>query len=189
VLDNFSVGELWVSRDIDIPVFRALLAEARARGTQIVFHHRGDSFEWDAVAGRILWPEELGTVTRPTNNDSLVIRLEHFRVAMLLPGDIEQQVERQLVALGEPLSADFLKIAHHGSKTSTTPEFLAAVAPRVEAISAGEGNPYGHPNASVLEELAGRGARLLRTDRDGAITVTSDGQTIRVRSFAGGNSP
>ena len=183
VLDNFSVGELWVSRDIETPVFRALLAEARARGTQIVFHHRGDSFEWDAVAGRILWPELLGTVTRPTNNDSLVIRLVYGRVAMLLPGDIEQQVERQLLEMHESLAADFLKIAHHGSKTSTTPEFLAAVGPHVEAISAGEGNPYGHPNTAVLEEVAGRGARLLRTDRDGAITVTSDGQTLRVSSF------
>jgi len=100
-----------------------------------------------------------------------------------LPGDIEQQVERQLLEMHESLAADFLKIAHHGSKTSTTPEFLAAVGPHVEAISAGEGNPYGHPNTAVLEEVAGRGARLLRTDRDGAITVTSDGQTLRVSSF------
>lgn len=189
VLENFSVGELWVGRDVASAPYRRLLAEAAETGTSVVHHHRGDSLSWDAVQGRVLWPEETVPAERGANDDSLVIRLEYRSVAFLLPGDIERQVEAELVSRGDFLRADFLKIAHHGSRTSSTEEFMAAVAPRVEVISAGEGNPYGHPNAEVLEHLAGHGARLLRTDRDGAVTVTSDGRTVRVQSFVEDSRP
>jgi competence protein ComEC len=189
VLDNFAVGQLWVGRDVASPPYRSLLTEAAARGTAVVHHHRGDSLSWDAVQGSVLWPEDTSPTERGANDDSLVLRLEFGSVTFLLPGDIERQVEAQLVARGDGLRADFLKIAHHGSRTSSTEDFLAAVAPRVEVISAGEGNPYGHPNAEVLERLSGHGARMLRTDRDGAVTVTSEGRTVRVHSFVGGAEP
>ena len=183
VLENFTVGEMWVGRDVASAAYRRLLAEAAERGAPVVHHHRGDSLSWGAVQGLVLWPEDTSPAERGSNDDSLVLRLEYQSVAFLLAGDIERQVESQLVTRGDPLHADFLKIAHHGSRTSSTEAFLAAVEPRVEVISAGEGNPYGHPNADVLAHLAGHGARMLRTDRDGAVTVTSDGRTVRVRSF------
>jgi competence protein ComEC len=92
----------------------------------------------------------------------------------------------------DELQAEVLKIGHHGSKNSTTPEFLAAVKPRLAIISVGEDNPYGHPNAELLERLASAGVRVLRTDRDGAVHILMDGKGVEVRCFvpclpAGGN--
>jgi len=180
------VGELWVGRDVSSEPYRGLLAESAARGTALVHHHRGDAVTWGRVSGLILWPDDVSPAAKGANDDSLVVHLAYQEVAFLLPGDIERRVEEQLVARGDNLHADFLKVAHHGSRTSSTETFLAAVAPRIEVISAGEGNPYGHPNAEVLAHLAGHGARVLRTDRDGAVTVSSDGHTLRVHSFAEG---
>jgi competence protein ComEC len=76
-----------------------------------------------------------------------------------------------------------LKIGHHGSKNSTTPEFLAAVKPRLAIISVGEGNAYGHPNPELLERLANANVRVLRTDRDGAVHILMDGQGLDVQCF------
>lgn len=184
ILDNFRVRELWVGRDVASPAFRALLACARQRGVRVVHRERGERFAWEGVQGHVLWPDTSAEVEAAKNNDSLVLRLEHQRVRLLLPGDIERPVERELAASDDPLSAEFLKIAHHGSKTSTSAELLARVAPRVAAISVGENNPFGHPHPDVLERLTSLGVRVFRTDRDGAITALSDGQALRVRTFA-----
>jgi competence protein ComEC len=183
VLENFRVGELWVGRDVASPAFQALLKLARGRGVRVVHHLRGDLFTWDGVTGHVLWPDTSAETPTAKNNDSLVLRLEHGRLALVLPGDIEAPVERKVLREGNLLPADLLKVAHHGSKTSTTAEWLAAVAPRTAAISVGETNPFGHPSPEVLERLAASGARTLRTDRDGAITALSDGQILQVRCF------
>jgi competence protein ComEC len=76
-----------------------------------------------------------------------------------------------------------LKVGHHGSKNSTTPEFLAAMHPSVAVVSAGEDNPYGHPNQELLERLENAGVRILRTDRDGAVHILTNGKEIEVSCF------
>ena len=81
------------------------------------------------------------------------------------------------------LHADVLKVGHHGSKNSTVPDFLAAVAPQISIISAGEENPYGHPSPELLQRLAESGTRLLRTDRDGAVRVLTDEHSLQVDCF------
>ena len=83
-----------------------------------------------------------------------------------------------------PLKADFLKVPHHGSKTSSTDAFVAAVAPKVAVVSVGDGNQFGHPVDSVVARYAAAGVRFLRTDRDGEVTALTDGQTLTVRTFA-----
>ena len=118
-----------------------------------------------------------------SNDDSLVLRFSDGRVRFLLSGDIEQHVEEKLVAEHAPLAADFLKVPHHGSKTSSTEAFLDAVAPRVAVVSVGEGNPFGHPSDDVIERYEHSGVRLLRTDRDGAVTAVTDGQNLSVHSY------
>jgi competence protein ComEC len=102
-----------------------------------------------------------------------VLRLHYGRLNILLPGDAEKQVEREILSenSAEELHSDVLKIGYHGSKNSTTPEFLATVQPLVGIISAGEDNPYGHPSPELLERLENAGVRVLRTDRDGAVHV------------------
>jgi competence protein ComEC len=183
VLENFRVRELWVGRDVASPAFRALLEVARERGVRVVHRVRGQGFTWDGVAGQVRWPDTPDEVQTAKNNDSLVLRLVYGRTAMLLPGDIEGPVEHKLAADGEPLAATFLKVAHHGSKTSTSTDWLTGVDPRTVAISVGETNPFGHPHPDVLERLRAAGVRVLRTDRDGAITASSDGQTVQAHTF------
>lgn len=184
VLQNFRVGELWIGRDEETPAFEALLDEARARGIRIVHRVAGEDFEWERVSGTVLWPPDSAAVAEASNDDSLVMRLTDGNVHLLLTGDIQAPVEDKLAADRAPLAAEFLKVPHHGSKTSSTAAFLAAVAPRVAAVSVGEGNQFGQPVESVVQRYAEAGVRLLRTDRDGAITVLTNGQSLEVHTFA-----
>jgi competence protein ComEC len=183
VLANFRVGELWIGRDEETPAFENLLAEARARGVAIVHQTQGAQFDWDGAKGDVLWPPVEPSVTEASNDDSLVMRISDGSVRFLLPGDAQQKVEDLLVAQHAPLDATFLKVPHHGSKTSSTEAFVAAVAPRVAVVSVGEGNPFGHPVESVVERYARAGVRFLRTDRDGAVTALTDGQNLSVHPF------
>jgi|SRR5579871_463916 len=105
-------------------------------------------------------------------------------VHFLLSGDIEQRVENDLAMNGTALAANFLKVPHHGSKTSSTDPFLAAVMPKVAVISVGRTNPFGHPVQAVLDRYAQDGVRLLRTDRDGAISAITNGRTLSVSAYA-----
>jgi competence protein ComEC len=120
------------------------------------------------------------------NDNSLVIRLLWGRRAFLFTGDAEQEAEAHLLAGGASLSADFLKVGHHGSRTSSTPSFLDAVRPSVATMSTGVRNRFGHPHAPTLEKLRARGILALRTDRFGAIRIETDGNTLDVRSAADG---
>jgi competence protein ComEC len=184
VLANFRVGELWIGRDEETPAFLALLGEARARGTKIVQQIQGHDFDWDGIKAHVLWPVDISLVTKPSNDNSLVMTLDDGPVNFLLPGDIEKKVENELVADDAPLKADFLKVPHHGSKTSSTDAFVAAVAPKFAVVSVGDGNQFGHPVDSVVARYAAAGVRFLRTDRDGEVTALTDGKTLRVETFA-----
>jgi len=184
VLENFRVGELWIGRDEETLAFKSFLAEARSLGIPIIHQAEGGVFNWDGVRGEVLWPPDAGPMAEASNDDSLVLRLMDGSVRFLLAGDIQERVEERLVADRAPLAADFLKVPHHGSKTSSTPAFLSAVEPRVAVISVGEANPFGHPSEDVIERYERAGVRLLRTDRDGAVTALTDGRSVAVHAFA-----
>lgn len=120
------------------------------------------------------------------NNASLVLLVTGFGRAILLTGDIEEQAERHILARHSlnSLSADVLKVAHHGSRTSTSMPFLRAVSPQLALISAGRRNRYGHPSAVVTERLEKADASILRTDRDGMVRlVFNDNGSMRVERF------
>jgi len=184
VIANFKVGELWIGRHEETPAFLTLLAEARARGLQIVQEIQGRTFDWDGVRGDVLWPADVSEVDKAANDNSLVMRIRDGEESFLLPGDIEKKVENELVDEHAPLAANFLKVPHHGSKTSSTDAFVGAVAPHVAVVSVGEGNQFGHPVDSVVERYARAGVRFLRTDRDGAVTSVTDGHDLVVHTFA-----
>ena len=187
ILENFRVGRLWIGREVSLPALARLEELARERNTPIDHELRGRSFHWDGVDGDFLWPEIVGeeAASSAKNNDSLVLRLRYGNRTMLLPGDAEKQVEREMLSENGvgTLHSDVLKVGHHGSKNSTIPEFLAAVQPRFAIISAGEFNPYGHPHAELLERLEKMGAVILRTDRDGAVHVLTDGERLEITCF------
>lgn len=134
----------------------------------------------------LVWPrwEVAGRAARGGNDETLVLRIEYGLASFLLASDIEAAAEQALVASRAPLQATVLKVAHHGSRTSSTPEFLRAVAPTVAVISVGGRNPYGHPDAGVLERLRTAGARVYRTDGDGAVIFETDGRALTVTRWA-----
>jgi competence protein ComEC len=187
VLENFSVGTLCLGREIPGSAQERLAALARRRGVTIAHEVQGEKMAWDGAHGEVLWPDSAaGDSAGPAkNNDSIVMRWEFGGRAFLLPGDAEKQVERQILneAAPEALRADVLKVGHHGSKNSTTEDFLAAVHPRVAVISAGENNPYGHPSPQLLQRLQDAGVRVLRTDRDGAVHIFTDGKSLQISCF------
>lgn len=128
-------------------------------------------------------PEQLIRGTKSdANNNSVVTRLVFGRVRMLFTGDIEREGEGQLIASREELESQVLKVAHHGSSSSTSLEFIRLVSPEYMVISVGAGNEYGHPSGATLRRIDKRktGASLFRTDRDGTVTVKTDGRRIVV---------
>jgi len=189
VLENFRVGRLWIGRETETPALAQLKKIADGRRILIEHELRGQSFMWDGVQVDFLWPQISPEEIAPgaKNNDSLVVRLQYKERSVLLPGDAEKQAEYAMLSEteAEKLHADVLKVGHHGSKNSTMPEFLESVRPEIAIISAGEQNPYGHPSAELLERLRGSGARILRTDEEGAVRVVTDGHSLRVSCFAG----
>jgi competence protein ComEC len=114
------------------------------------------------------------------NNQSVVLRLVYGRTSILLSGDAEEGVEGEVAArFASFLRSEVLKTGHHGSRTSSSSSYLDAVGPAVALISVGARNTFGHPSVAVLERLAARGIRILRTDRAGALILESDGASWR----------
>jgi competence protein ComEC len=183
LFENFRVGELWVGRDIQSAAYRQVLAAARAHGVPIRHLKQGDTFSEDGVSGSVLWPDDLSESRTAKNDDSLVMRLSDGAETFLLAGDIERPSERRILAEEQPVGVNFLKVAHHGSKTSTTDPFLFAAHPAFAAISVGRDNSFGHPSPEVTERLEAAGVGVYRTDRDGAITASTDGRALSVSTF------
>jgi competence protein ComEC len=141
---------------------------------------RGMAWEWDGVRFEMLHPAA-GPAARRRNDESCVLRVSAGGVSMLLTGDIERGGEFELLRTAA-LRADALLVPHHGSRTSSTREFLAAVRPRLAVAAAGFRNRFGHPHEEVLGRYTSSGIELLRTDRDGALTVRLAPATIGVEA-------
>ncbi len=177
LLDRYGVGRVLEPGMIGPgPGYAAMNAELIARGIARGTLATGDRLAVDDIRFRVLWPDPGSVPERPSdggtgiNNVSIVLLGEVDGHRILLAGDIEQQIDPKILARGLP-RVDFLKVAHHGSRTSSTAPFLAVVQPTVAVISAGRGNPYGHPAPATVDRLEAAGARVLRTDDDGSVTV------------------
>lgn len=115
------------------------------------------------------------------NNSSVVLKLYYKDMEILFSGDIEKEVENRIIeSMPDDIKADVLKVPHHGSLTSSTQEFLELVGPKAAVISVGKNN-YGHPSSDVLDRLAGVGAKIFRTDLNGAVILRSNGKIIRIK--------
>ena len=170
VLRDLRPRELWLSiQPGQSTALRALLTEAHNLGIAVHSFSAGDQFAWGGVNATVLAPEPgYQNPGEARNNDSLVMRLEWQRASVLLEGDAEAPSEAAMVAHHRLAPVVLLKVGHHGSKTSTNPEFLAAVAPRDAVISVGRHNTFGHPRREVLDRLEAAHVRTFRTDRAGA---------------------
>lgn len=133
----------------------------------------------------LLWPCPAFDPGWDANDNSIVLRITYGTRSFLLMGDAEAHAESALLARGLRGPVDVLKLGHHGSHTSSTDAFVAALAPRLAIVSAGVGNRFGHPHEDVMDRLAARGIDVLRTDLDGGIVVHTDGHALGAEAWSG----
>lgn len=189
VMRNFRPRELWVSIDPNSDAYRALLAEANSLGVRVRHFYAGDQLPWGGTQVTMLAPEAgYANPNEPVNNDSLVMRIQYGRSSVLLEGDAEAPSERLMLANGRVSPVTLLKVGHHGSRTSTTPEFFATAAPKDAVVSVGKGNTFGHPRYEVIERIASARTKLYRTDEFGLTTFLL-GRDGGIREVVGASYP
>jgi competence protein ComEC len=186
VVRNFQIGEFWHAANSATPAYSGLLERVRQKGVAERTLAAGDELERGGAIVHALWPARSRRPSGlPSNDDSLVLRLTYHGASVLLPGDISTEVEQALLASGEPLESQVLKVAHHGSNSSTSTEFLARVNPRVAIVTGGAGGSGNLPSPETLGRLRGRGIRVFRSDVDGATTVQMRDSSLAVRCYPG----
>jgi competence protein ComEC len=183
VLRNFRPRELWTGAVQESPEWRAVRGAADNLHIPIRYMLRGAPFAFGGTTVQILAPgPDYLPAGIPKNDDSLVMRVRFGSTSFLLTGDMEKKIEKQLASEGLLEHDDVLKVAHHGSRTSSNPELLDRERPAFGLISAGFDNNYGHPSQTTLAALAERKVHVWRTDEVGLIRIGSDGRRIRVET-------
>ncbi|HLG54241.1 MAG TPA: DNA internalization-related competence protein ComEC/Rec2 [Vicinamibacterales bacterium] len=188
MLEDFAPLRLWEGvRVPHHPPSEALIASATRQGSGLDALRAGRDLSVDGVQVRVLHPPEPDWERRRVrNDDSVVVEVTYGDVAFLLTGDIGAEVEQSIVPLLTRARVRILKVAHHGSRTSTSQALLDAWRPQIAVISCGRGNRFGHPARDVVHRLETTGATVLRTDRDGQITIETDGTSLSTTTFTGG---
>jgi competence protein ComEC len=182
VLLNFHPDDLWVGNNPRVDAYNALLAEAARLHVRLRSFRAGDAFPFGSTQISVLAPfRDYQPGPEPANNDSLVLHVAYGATSVLLEGDAEAPLEDAMVAQSmlpdEGLQSTLLKVGHHGSITSTRPEFLSRVNPQWAVISCGPHNRYGHPRQEVLQELQSAHIRAYRTDINGISCFLLNGST------------
>lgn len=185
VARNFSVRAALVARTpADDSEFERFLKTTRSNGLPVYPLGRGDALRFGAVEADVLWPAHTDDPSAASgNNESLVLRLRFGERVFLLTGDIEKEAEAALIAAPEDLRSDVVKVAHHGSRTSSTEALIERTQPKIAVISVGRSSIYGHPHEEVVERWRSSGAEVLTTGKRGTITVSTDGHDLRVETF------
>lgn len=183
IVRNFRPAELWIGAPASEDALAELCEQARNLGAAVRRLRRGDRFPYGGAEIEVLSPAaEEPFAEKPHNNDSLVLRLAYGRHSMLLTGDIERQVEAELVKENLLEPTDVIKLAHHGSRTSSSAAFLDALRPAFAVVSAGWENAYNLPHPQVVARLAERHVMLLGTDRHGLVSIRTDGRRFTVET-------
>lgn len=185
VVRNFSVCSALVGRtpggDPEYAKFAQTLTLNR---TPLQVLEEGDVMRFGDVEVTVLWPPATMDANAPSqNNDSVVLSLRFGERTILLTGDIEKGAETAMIRARQNLHADVVKVPHHGSKTSSTENFVDATKPGVAVISVGRTSMFGHPHKEVVARWLASGAEVLTTGRCGTITVTTDGRELKVQRF------
>ena len=160
------------------------LSAAEMAATRFITAEEGMRLTLDGVTVEVLFAPDAPKQGRSGNEASNVYRVSYGKASFLFTGDLEKEQEARLLEkFPDALRSTVLKVGHHGSKTSTSAPFLAAVAPRWAVIEVGAGNRFGHPAKETLDALRDAGAETYRTDKDGAIVFHTDGETMRVETY------
>lgn len=187
IVREFRPRDVW--EGIPVPrlqLLRDLRAAAGASGARWANVQAGDLIAIDDVQIAVRHPRLPDWERQDVrNDDSIVLELVWRDVSIVLTGDIGREVEREIAPLFPPSRLRVVKVPHHGSLTSSSRDFVRALAPRVAVVSVGRGNPFGHPAPAVLDTYRELGAHIFRTDQDGAVTVDTDGHSLDVSTFTG----
>ncbi len=184
VLKDFQVEEIWLNGDTSTSKtyqeFMATVNAEKATGAKVNYAKKNDIISTGNLNLSILNPPD--TLFNETNNNSIVLRLEYGKIAFLFSGDAEKEAEVNMLNTGNKFQAQILKAGHHCSRTASTKAFLAGVKPEVVICMVGEGNRYEHPHQEILTALGEIGAKIYRTDTNGTIIVSTDGEDYQVKT-------
>ena len=181
IINNFDIGTIYMPKvATTTKTFEDVLDAIQAKSLFVTTPEIGKSFNMGSANFQIL---SAGTDEEDLNSCSIVLKLTFGNLAYLFTGDEETVNEEQMISSGYDLSADVLKVAHHGSNTSTSEEFLNKVSPDVAIIMVGRDNSYGHPHSEVLNRLESKNIKIYRTDTDGTILITSDGNKNNIQTL------
>lgn len=179
VLSEFTPGQVILPAETGSEeAYLLFVSELKQKGTTAVTAQTGMCFSFGGAEAEVLL-----SGFGQGNNGSTVLCVTYGETTVLLTGDLEKEGEAALLSsCPQKLSCDLLKVGHHGSDSSGSPEFLAAAAPRMAAISCGTGNSYGLPDVGTLSRLSALECRIYRTDLSGTLIFYSDGRTLTCRS-------
>ncbi|TCP58303.1 beta-lactamase superfamily II metal-dependent hydrolase [Tumebacillus sp. BK434] len=179
VIKNFTIGKLYMPNITKTTItYTDVINAAKAKGlaiTQAKSNTTILSTTANSLTLKANFVAPVATSYSLTNDYSGVIRLTYGTTNFMFSGDAEHNSEADMVASGQTLSANILKVGHHGSRTSTTDAYLNKVNPSVAVISCGAGNSYGHPHAETINKLKAKGIKIFRTDQQGTIIFTTTG--------------
>jgi len=183
LVDRYSVGAI-IYGGTRTELWDLFEMKAKEKNIPIVYVSEGDAVHYGDNNFSILWPsaqeyDSTQNAKANENNDiSMVLKFSNGDLSALYTADISQQVEEKIKNISN-IASTVLKVAHHGSKYSSSEAFLAAVSPLVGIIEVGK-NSYGHPTQDVLDRLSARGIKILRTDQQGLIKITKNGKAVSI---------
>jgi competence protein ComEC len=180
VLAAFQVLEIWHNGDTSTAkTYADFMSAVEAENAKVSQAVRGDSIEADGLVFKVLHPQNLKDTT---NNNSIVLHFAFGHIDFLFTGDAEEEAETSMLGADLIQHVEILKVGHHGSRTASSPGFLARLRPDFAIYMAGIGNSYGHPHQETLDALAQIGAKVYGTDVNGSIVVTTDGNTLSIET-------
>lgn len=185
VAKNFSVGSALFGRmPMDNQDFAAVAEVLRRRGIPTEIVARGDVLKFGDVTVEVLYPLPVADPNSVSdNNHCVVLRIIYGNRAFLMTGDIERAAEAELISGGGTLKADLIKVPHHGSRTSSTQEFIEAVNAKYAIISVGRTSPFGHPHKDVVDRWKAAGVNVMTTGTRGMISLSTDGRDLQIKTF------
>ncbi|MBW9153043.1 ComEC/Rec2 family competence protein [Clostridium estertheticum] len=187
VINSFQMGKIYMPKATsNTKTFLDVVSAIKAKGMKVTAPTVGETFKVGGATATILAPNSTGY--EDLNNFSIVIRLTFGNNSFIFDGDAEGASENEMLSKGIDISADVLKVGHHGSSSSTTQAFLDKVNPKYAIISVGKDNSYGHPHKSTMDKLKAKGVKVYRTDESGTIVATSDGKNITFNTEPGSYS-
>lgn len=191
IINNFNVGQIWTSNlTVDSEDFSEWENTIKLNNPDVLLlSDKSPEKTINGVKIKVLWPSNYSEKGMndlsydKVNDSSLVLKITFGKVSFLIPGDISAEVEKQLISAKADLRSDVLLVPHHGSDHSSSAEFIKAVSCRYGIISAGKANVFHHPHPSTLQRYHDAGVKIFRTDQDGAITLTTDGNNLQIGTF------